>query len=266
MTARKARKPKLSARERRERRQATRRRVLRGVKLALALAVFAALAGGIGYYVFGTDQFRVRTVRVTGTKALSPEAIVRQSGVTQQDHLLLLRPEAIRERVLQLPEVKDCRVERVLPGLLVLTVSEREAVATLLSDNRQYIIDSEGVVLRGIGPFEPHVGPFITAVRGLGVIGPGDRIEREPLDAALRVLDAFDATAMAGQVTVAELAAYGENDIRMYCDELPYEIRWGRGEFEQAARRLDVYWAYSGGNLDCREYCDLRFGMDIACR
>jgi cell division septal protein FtsQ len=266
VAARKGRGTKPTARERRERREALRRRVARAVRVVLVLATLGAFAGGLGYYVFGTDQFRVQTVRVKGVRALSPDAVVLQSGVTQQDHLLLLRPEAIRQRVLALPEVRECRVERVLPGLLVLEVTEREAVATLLSDNRQYAVDREGVVVRVLGPFEPHPGPFITSVRGLDVIQVGDRVESRALDAALAVLDAFGKTAVASQVTLAELAARSENDIRMYCDELPYEIRWGRGEFDRAARRLDIYWAYSGGNLDCEEYCDLRFGMDIACR
>jgi len=52
----------------------------------------------------------------------------------------------------------------------------------------------------------------------------------------------------------------------MYCDELQFEIRWGRDDVVQQARNLDVLWQQRGADLPCTSYLDLRFGQDLACK
>ncbi|HIJ66215.1 MAG TPA: hypothetical protein HPP77_09735 [Candidatus Hydrogenedentes bacterium] len=75
---------------------------------------------------------------------------------------------------------------------------------------------------------------------------------------------------MAGHVTVSEIAAPHEDHIRMYCDELPFEIRWGRRDFVNEAHRLDLIWRETGHmervDPPCQEYLDLRFGNEPVCR
>ncbi len=71
---------------------------------------------------------------------------------------------------------------------------------------------------------------------------------------------------MASVTPVDELAVYDDNDIRMYCATLPFEIRWGRGDYDVQARRLDILWQELEGRLPCTEYLDLRFGRDLACK
>lgn len=71
---------------------------------------------------------------------------------------------------------------------------------------------------------------------------------------------------MAAQVNVSEISAARANEILMYCEELPFEIRWGRGDPVAQAERLDFLWNAKGGHLECAEYLDLRFDNDLVCR
>ena len=77
---------------------------------------------------------------------------------------------------------------------------------------------------------------------------------------------AFEESRLHDVLTVSELAVYDADDIRMYCDEVPYELRWGRGHFERQVRRLEVLWSELDGVLGCTEYLELRFDRVLACK
>ena len=187
------------------------------------------------------------------------------SQITRADNLLFFDRVGACARVEAMPYVKECCLDRVFFDQVVLTVEERTPVVTLLESNRLFELDAEGVVLRQLPADAVNPGPLVTNVPGLGYVEPGQRLSEAAVKAALGVWGAFMGTSMAGDVTVSELAAFGKNEVLMYCDELPFEIRWGRGDFAERARRLDILWREKGGELPCTQYLDLRFDRDLAC-
>jgi len=217
-------------------------------------------------YVQASTHFQVKTIRVEGANVLGSAEVAALSGVTRADNLLLLDGEAVGARVEAAPYVKHCRVRRLFPDMLHLIVEARRPVAALMAGDACYEIDAECIVLREIRPQDFSAGPLITNVAGLGPVVPGRQLDNRTLRAALSVWEAFSRTEMAKQVVVSEIAAFNVNDIQMYCEKLPYEIVWGRGGFEEQARRLDQLWRYKKGRLGCWEYVDLRFGRQLACR
>ena len=239
-----------------------------GSILETLLGLGTLFAMGYGFYLFAvhSDFCLIKTITVEGFDVLEPEQIVAQSSVTDADNMLFVDPEAIRERVKALPYVKTCKVTRVFPNRLLIAIDERQAVATLQVHNRLYEIDGEGVVLRKLSPYDGCPAPFITNVPDVDLVSEGQLLDQRPLKDALAVWAAFRKTDMAGDVRVAEIAAFHENDIRMYCKDLAFEIRWGRGDFESEAARLDTLWRRKNKQLDFRKYVDLRFGNDLACR
>ncbi len=242
----------------------------RPMAYVLQWVVCVAIIAGGGYlfylYLHESDGFSVRWIRVEGARVLDPEAILAASGITTADNLLFFDADAARARVEAMPYVKSCRLERVFPDRVVLTLEERAPVATLLVDNHLFELDAEGVVLRELPANAPYPGPLVTNVPHLGYVEPGQQLAQPPVAAALAVWDAFSEVSMAQDVIVSELAAFGENEVLMYCDELPFEIRWGRRDFMNQARRLDLLWRKMGKQVDCQEYLDLRFGKDLACK
>ena len=52
----------------------------------------------------------------------------------------------------------------------------------------------------------------------------------------------------------------------MYCDELGFEIRWGRDHIDKQSKKLGIFWSNQNKNVSCKEYVDLRFGNDVACK
>ncbi|GMU93299.1 MAG: hypothetical protein AMXMBFR4_23570 [Candidatus Hydrogenedentota bacterium] len=236
--------------------------------LMYALAAACATAALVGLYqhVMESGRYRVKTIRIDGARLLSSEQIVQAAGVTNADHILFLNTARIAERVRCLPYVKDCTVRRTFPDMVTIAIAERTPVATIIIHNHPFEIDAEMKVLRELDLNEPHIGPLISQIPELGDVGTGAQLQQASLRTALDVWSAFSQTDMASEVTVSEIAAPGPNSIRMYCDELPFEIRWGREDVPSQAKRLDILWRQKGKSLACSEYLDLRFGRDIACK
>ncbi len=261
-----AKRGKKSPAQRRQAKRGTLRFVGRVVRTLVVVSLLSGSTYAFCRYLKESDHYMVEAIRVEGNVILDWEAIVAQSELTCEDNILLLKSREVAERVETLPYVKECAVTRIFPNLVVIEVEERVAAGTLLVHNHTFEIDADRVVLRELPPDAEYPDPLVTSVPGLDVVAPGDILEQPALREALRAWNAFVNISVAREVTVSEMAALHENDIRMYCEELPYEIRWGRGAFDNQARRFDILWRTQDGCLDCKEYLDLRFESDLACK
>ena len=94
----------------------------------------------------------------------------------------------------------------------------------------------------------------------------GKPVKDEAVQNALAIWEACRRVGIDEIVTISEFAAMGPQDIRMYCDDFRYEIRWGRGDQERQALRLRAFWRQLGLRGVCKEYLDLRFVQDVACK
>ena len=236
------------------------------LEAVVCCALIVAFARGAYVYAKHDPLFHLKTIRVAGSDRLQDDTIIRYSGITCEDNVLFLNPEEARTRIARMPYVKACEVSRFFPDTVAIAVEERVALATLMVGNRLFEVDDECNVLRELLPDGLHVGPFITNVGDLGYVEPGQRLVEPRLARALAVWRAFSATTMARDVTVSEISAAQEGRISMYCDELRCEIRWGRSNFEKQAAKLDLFWQSQDRDIHCRDYVDLRFGNDVACK
>jgi len=236
------------------------------VEAALCAVFVAAVIAAFCWFAFGPDRYRVRTVRVEGAVVLDEEAIIARSGITNGDSIFRVNSAAIAQRIAEMPRVDGCRVTRMFPDKVIITIRERMAIATLLVNNRSFELDRQCNVLAELGAHDEPVGPFVTDVTDQAPVAPGDRLVGRPLRGAVAVWEAFRATTMARDVTVSEICARSESRILMYCDEVDCEIRWGRDGVAGQARKLDLLWNGQNGRIPCQEYVDLRFGDDVVCR
>ena len=234
-----------------------------------ALACLLAL-GGIGYsftnYVSASPRFQIKRVTVEGAYVLDEGDILTQAGVTQVDNLILMDTAVVQERVEAMPYVATCTIQRAYPDKLIIQVQERRPVATLQVANRAFELDDTFTVLREIHPMGPHPGPLLSDVPGLEVVEVGDVLEDSVLAEAFDVWRAYTTTPLAQELTLSEIAAYSTDEILMYINELPYEIRWGRTNPFEQAERLSVLWEEKLGVLPCALYLDLRLGENIPCK
>ena len=123
----------------------------------LAFAVFIARVTGLAE--FAEDRFalasanagfEVHHVEVRGTRRLN-EMMVYEHAIGRRD-LAMTRVdlEALRQELLTMPWVKDARVSRQLPDVLVVDIVEREPHAALRRENELVLIDATGVELEEV--------------------------------------------------------------------------------------------------------------------
>jgi len=261
-----ARKKTYQRSKQRHRFRMSRRQIVLLVEFVLSVAFLSYFSYQFYEYTQESNQFSVREVRIEGIRRLDEDTVLLQSGIGRGNNVLYFDAETVREKVEALPLVKKCMVARIFPDTVVLTIEERIPIATIQVNSRSYEIDEDGVVLREYDADELPFAPFITNVRDLEFVAEGMMVESPALMTALEVWEVYAGTPMAMETTVAEIVAESEDAIRMYCNELPYEIRWKRGDVEGQAERLNVLWLSKDGKLGCREYLDLRFEDELICK
>jgi len=237
--------------------------VLRGL---LFCAFVAAFIYGLTRFVEDSPTFQVRSVVIDGAHVLREEAILAAAQVTAHDKLLNTEPEQIAQRVMALPYVEHCEVQRAYPDRLIIRLVERVPAATVLVNQRAYEVDGEGLVLREVDPLMPHEGPLISSIPGLQALEPGGRLEKATFTEAMQLWAAWNTVPLSRELNLSEIAAEAQGMLRMYFDDLDFELRWGRSDYATQARRLQVLWDEKQGRLPCKEYLDLRFDQDLACK
>jgi hypothetical protein len=238
----------------------------RTVEAVLCIAVIVSFGYLFASYAQESNEFVVRNVEIHGLSHLDEQSVYHQSGIAPNGNVFTFNETAVARRVEELPFVERCDVRRIYPDTVALYIQERVPAASLHVGRHVFEIDRGGVVLREYGPGEMPAEPFITRDSPNEIFNPGERLDDPALYAALAVWDAFRASSLNGRLTVSELVAMRGDDVRMYCDEVPYEIRWGRGDYAELVRRFEGLWASFDGKVPCFEYVDLRFGQDIACK
>lgn len=229
----------------------------------LLLGVLAALL----VYVPKTSYFRVEKLSFENLRVLDEATVRAAAGITIEDNILFLDGDAVAGRVETLPYVKKCEVVKsVRPNDVLLRITERKAAATVMVNNHLFEVDREFVVLRELSPYALHTGPLITNLPGLTVLEPGSRLQSPELTAALELWELFQELPLACDLTLSEVSAEGTDQLRMFFEELPYEMRWGRSDLKTQANRLAMLWDEMSGFIPCEEYLDLRFDADLVCK
>lgn len=239
---------------------------MRRLEMLLGLLFLVAVSSLFLGYVTQSATFRVKRVLFEGTRILPETDILLAAGITTDDNIIFLDTESVEQRVEALPYVKRCEVKRMYPDEVLLRIVERKAIATVMVNNHIFEIDSENVVLRELSPFAAQTGPLITNLPEVTAVDSGFQIKSEALASALNLWEDFKVLSFARDITLSEISAVHANDLRMYFNELPYEIRWGRSDFPKQAERFEALWNEMNGSIPCEYYLDLRFDADLVCK
>lgn len=88
-------------------------------------------------------------VLVSGRENTNPAALLEQVGVQRGTPILAIDLAEMRDRVIDLPWVKDARIERRLPDTLHVTLVERRPLALWQRGRDFTLVDQDGVAIDG---------------------------------------------------------------------------------------------------------------------
>jgi cell division protein FtsQ len=123
------------------------RRWMRWKFVVASVLLVALLVTGV-WLVFFSATLSVKKVEVAGNELLSDQRVLRIAAVPEGEQLALVDLADAARRVETLSEVKDADVTRVWPDGVLITVTERTAVAVVELGGKIRGLDADGIVFR----------------------------------------------------------------------------------------------------------------------
>lgn len=146
----------------------------RNQKIFLYAAEAALLAGLIAFTWFGirtlinkliieNDQYSVRVVEVNTDGVMSREEALEKTGLREGLNIFSLNLDSAQRALASIPEVKEARVERILPDTVSIAIKARRPVAWVAprdtgvdpsSMEAACLVDEDAVMMKpdGLGP------------------------------------------------------------------------------------------------------------------
>jgi cell division septal protein FtsQ len=250
---------------------------VRANRIRMGTMLFLALAGPffglylvwrtgevlLNRFVYENPDFAVQNVEVHTDGVIAPEQLRRWSGVKSGANLIALDLAAVKRNLELVSAVDTVSVERILPHTLKIFVTERDPIAQVNIPRADasgqiavgvFQLAADGVVMQ---PLDPRlcVVPLAQAdaqlplIIGLNVfqLQAGRRVELPQVQAALRLITAFDHSPMAGLVDlyrldvsapgVVVLTTRQGSEITFALDNLDEQLRRWRGIYDLGQKR-----------------------------
>lgn len=93
--------------------------------------------------------FQVVDISVVGRHHTASKDILEKISLNHKDPIFKYSPAEIRERVRQVPWVKNAQVQRRLPNALYIKIQERVPLAIWQHNHKHVLVDDEGVTIPG---------------------------------------------------------------------------------------------------------------------
>jgi len=119
--------------------------------LARLLRPLSVILAAVAVVIALTLFFKVGDIEVTGNSRYSAEEIAAATGVEMGDNLILLDRFGIQQRLfVDLPYIKEARINPNLPSTLSVEVVETKAVAALPGAGVYWLISQDGKLLEAV--------------------------------------------------------------------------------------------------------------------
>jgi len=245
-------------------------RVSRRVRWTLlggALGVVLCGAGAV-FWATRADVFAVTRIESGAYRFTDPEALDRRLGSFLGRNLWTLSAAEVRDRLADLPWVRDLRVVRRLPGTIEVDFREWRPLAVLAPaddeapDRPPLVLGEHGRALPFPAGLAPAGLPTLVGVRALPE-GGGLGLDLDPGESA-GLLELFSAVADAGLETVSPV-----DFVVVRPEGFAIVLQGGQGRLllgrEEFAARLDRYMA-ARDHLEPGLEIDLRFADRVTVR
>jgi len=99
----------------------------------------------VSNFLWNTDVFKIKEIRIF-PEEISP--LIKELIELEKDkNLLFLDIEEIRNKILSIPEIEDCKIIKDFPSSLQINIKLRVPWAILKTNQKEYLIDKDGVII-----------------------------------------------------------------------------------------------------------------------
>ena len=111
-----------------------------------------------------TVFFDVKQINVSGSEIYSNAEVIKASGITTEDNLLVISEKKLEEKIRQsLPYVDDVKIKRRLPDKVALIITDAKEYAYYAVEGKYYVISENGYILKEQTEAPENVFEIITS-------------------------------------------------------------------------------------------------------
>ena len=224
-----------------------------GENRGLTLAFFGALliTALVGLYFL----LIVDTIKVGGNNALEKGEVLTIAGLNPGEHLWFADIGGAKARLLKDPMIKDAQVKRIYPDTISIIITERKAVAAIVSGGTVAVIDADGCVME----ISARVPENMVEIYGVSSSGftAGQDLSKDTMfnaDAMLEILTALTNYDILGIIDYIDMS----QPLRIEMNTV-YGIHVNVGQAENISEKLSnlsaviskvMAMGYQGGTID----------------
>jgi cell division septal protein FtsQ len=227
------------------------------------LVLLAAVLGGIAFgakrilntLFFANADYSLKTIEVTSDGNLSRETILRTADIAEGQNIFSIDLPKVQEKLGTLPQVEDSRIQRILPGKIVISIQERRPVAWVVPPDTNtgsfnfedaYLVDRRGILLKTRSLAPEYLGlPLIIGV-ATSNCQAGQPLEQDEVKAAL------DLIRVSSKILQARFQIQSIDVSKQYClqvtDKQRASVTFGTDEIEWQLHRLETVLNYCDKN------------------
>ncbi len=99
-------------------------------------------------FLWNIDTFKLKKIEVIPEKAITYINPVIE--IEKGKNLLFLDIKKLREMILKIPGVENCKIKKIYPDKLQIEVMIRKPFVCIIAENKKYIVDKKGVVVKNV--------------------------------------------------------------------------------------------------------------------
>lgn len=191
--------------------------------LLVLLTMIIVLSISVGLF------FKISAVEVVGTEVYTVDEVRKTAEFNIGDNIFFINKYAAIRRIFEkLPYVSQVRVQRKLPGTIVIHITEVVTVGAIEHQGYYWLFDSNGKLLRTIAAAQKPGYPVVKGVSLLSpVIGQNIVFSVENKEKERRVPEILSALHSAGIISdVSELDVSNISDVRFLYKNM-YTVKLG---------------------------------------
>ncbi|MBR5229048.1 MAG: FtsQ-type POTRA domain-containing protein [Firmicutes bacterium] len=96
------------------------------------------------YFFLSSSIFNINDIRVENNALLSDQQIIELSGIEKGKNIFAAGGVGTIREIEKNPYVSDAKINRKLPGMLIISVTEKEPVVAVKYRNQYILLDSNG--------------------------------------------------------------------------------------------------------------------------
>ena len=105
--------------------------------------------------------FGIDSVTITGSRELFEAEVLAAAGITERNSLLFLDVVEVRDRLRQVPLVKDVNVRKLYPDRLLIELTEREPFAVWQKEGKVVVVSADGTPIQELSDARFTNLPFV---------------------------------------------------------------------------------------------------------